>query len=188
MPDYNGYEIVSFFENIDFNIIFITAYDKYALKAFEISATDYLLKPIEIVRLKSAVERASKQLVTKQNIAELQKLAINLKKSNQKYAYTDRGMTHYIMVSEIIAIEAQRSYSTFRLVNNKQITVSKNIKTVSSELSNFTHLVRTHRSWIVNIDHIISYSKTNMTIVMVEDITAKLSRAYKDAFQANIAQ
>jgi len=54
MPQYSGYEILDFFDQIDFNIIFVTAYDKYAIKAFEVSALDYLLKPVEIERLKSA--------------------------------------------------------------------------------------------------------------------------------------
>jgi two-component system LytT family response regulator len=57
MPNYAGYEIVNFFEKIDFEIVFVTAYDQYAIRAFEIAALDYLLKPIDIERLKLAVER-----------------------------------------------------------------------------------------------------------------------------------
>ena len=65
MPNYAGYEIVSFFEEIDFEIIFVTAYDQYALKAFEISAVDYLLKPVTIERLKLSVDRfVEKQKLT----------------------------------------------------------------------------------------------------------------------------
>ena len=59
MPNYAGYELVDFFTEIDFEIIFVTAYDQYAIKAFEVSAVDYLLKPIEIERLKESVSRVS---------------------------------------------------------------------------------------------------------------------------------
>lgn len=182
MPMYNGYEIVDFFEQIDFNIIFITAYDQYALKAFEISATDYLLKPIEIARLKTAVAKATEQHAAKQSMDQLHKLSQNLKKSNQKYKYSDRGLTNYIMVADIICVEAQRAYSTFSLVNGKQITVSKNVKTISEELEEFSQLLRTHRSWIVNLDHVINYSKTNLTISMANNIEAKISRPNKTEF------
>src|SRR3989338_4013155 len=64
MPNYSGFELVNFFEKVNFEIVFVTAYDKYAIKAFEVSAVDYLLKPIEIDRLKQAVER----LITKTNL------------------------------------------------------------------------------------------------------------------------
>ena len=62
MPNYAGYEIVKFFPEINFELIFVTAYDKYAIRAFEVSAVDYLLKPIDIDRLKNAVSRVMKQL------------------------------------------------------------------------------------------------------------------------------
>jgi two-component system LytT family response regulator len=183
MPDYNGYEIIDFFEEIPFKIIFITAYDKYALKAFEISATDYLLKPLEIERLKIAVQKASDQILIKQDLAELKKLAENLKESNQKYTYSDKGLTHYFMVADIIAIEAQRSYSTFKLTNGKQITVSKNIKAIHAELADSNKFFRTHRSWIVNLEHVISYSKSAMHITLSEAVIARLSRPYKVGFE-----
>src|SRR6478735_3401789 len=61
MPNYAGYEIVKFFDKVDFEIVFITAYDQYAIRAFEIAAIDYLLKPIDIDRLKLAVKRVKQQ-------------------------------------------------------------------------------------------------------------------------------
>ena len=61
MPNYAGYELVSFFETVNFDIIFITAYDHYAIKAFEVSAVDYLLKPVDIERLKSAVDKVQEK-------------------------------------------------------------------------------------------------------------------------------
>lgn len=186
MPDYNGYEIIDFFEEINFKIIFITAYDKYALKAFEVSATDYLLKPIEVERLKAAVSKVNNQITDTQDLTQLKRLAQNLKESNQKYMYVDRGFTHFFMIADIIAVEAQRSYSTFKLSNGKQVTVSKNIKTVDIELSEFPNFLRTHRSWIVNLNNVKSYSKTVMHIVLKDDIIARLSRPYKPKFEAAV--
>lgn len=187
MPKYAGYEIEKFFDVIDFNIIFITAYDKYAVKAFEVSAIDYLLKPIEISRLQSAVEKVKRQVVAKSYKEKLSMLSNDLKKSDQKYSYSDRGFTNYIAIDEIIAFEAQRAYTLMHLQGDKSITISKNIKTVLGELAEFTDFSRVHRSWIINKIHLVKYSRSSQDIFLSNNVVAKISRQNKIAFDEIIS-
>ena len=78
MPNYAGFEIVNFFEKVEFDIVFVTAYDKYAIRAFEISAVDYLLKPLDIERLQQSVLKAHERLITKNNIDRFKVLSQTL--------------------------------------------------------------------------------------------------------------
>ncbi len=179
MPQYSGYEILDFFDQIDFNIIFVTAYDKYAIKAFEVSALDYLLKPVEIERLKSAVRRAKEQKLSKSYEEKLFSLYDDMKKSELKYSYTDRGYTHSVIISDIIAFEAQRSYTLLHMTNKKSVTLSKNIKVVEIELEKCTDLIRIHRSWLINKTHLKKYSKSTLDVILSNEIKAKVSRQSK---------
>ncbi|MFK7784935.1 MAG: LytR/AlgR family response regulator transcription factor [Crocinitomicaceae bacterium] len=183
MPRYSGYEILDFFDEIDFTIIFVTAYDKYAIKAFEVSALDYLLKPVEIERLKSAVSRATEQKLSKSYQKKLSTLYGDMKKSALKYAYTDRGFTHSVIVEDIIAFEAQRSYTLLHMKNGKPVTLSKNIKTIETEVESFSDLVRIHRSWMVNKTHVRKYSKSTLDVILSNEIKAKVSRQHKAVLQ-----
>lgn len=188
MPKYAGYEIVSFFEVIDFSIIFITAYDRYAVKAFEISALDYLLKPVEISRLKDAVEKAKQKGLLKSYKEKLLTLSSDMKKSEKKYSYIDKGYTIYCPISEIITFEAQRAYTKMYLTNYRSVIISKNIKTIEEELIDSNLLVRVHRSWLVNKAHLKKYSKSSQELHLTDDLVAKISRQNKMAFETTLLE
>ena len=102
-----------------------------------------------------------------------------MKKSALKYSYTDRGYTQSITIDEIIAFEAQRSYTLLHMKTGKVVTLSKNIKTVELEVESFTNLVRIHRSWIINKTHLQKYSKSTLDVVLSNEIKAKVSRRSK---------
>lgn len=183
MPKFAGYEIVQFFDVIDFHIIFITAYDKYAIKAFELSALDYLLKPVEISRLQETVERAKEQVLLNSYKEKLIALSEDMKNSVKKYTYFDKGYTNQIETNEIIAFEAQRSYTKMYLTNYRSIILSKNTKTIEDEMEDFGDFIRIHRSWIINKNLIEKYSKTSQDVHLSEGIIAKLSRQTKLDFE-----
>lgn len=186
MPNYAGYEIVEFFDEVDFQIIFVTAYDKYALRAFEVSAVDYLLKPIEIDRLKQAVERASDRIDKVWQKERMNQLKDSLKSGEaQNLVVAEKGMQHVVNFSEIIAIEAHDAYSTIHLTGRK-IVVSKNLGHFETTLEGFRQFVRTHKSWIVNLDHLVSYAKTAGEIHLATGLIAKLSKYKKAEFEAKI--
>ena len=183
MPQYAGYEIVSFFEEIVFEIIFITAYDKYALRAFEIAAIDYLLKPIDIDRLKEAVNRVKDTVNIKQNAEKLNLLNTTLQEKKVKnILVSESGYQQIIYLNSIIAFEAQESYTYIHTAVKKHI-VSKNLKHFESILSENSNFIRVHKSWIVSKKDILNYSKSEFLINLSNGIVAKLSKYKKAEFE-----
>lgn len=185
MPQYAGYEIMDFFERIDFEIIFVTAYDQYAIKAFELSAVDYLVKPISRNRLIEAVEKLQ-QRVHEKNAAEkfhLLKDSMQQKKMD-RIIISELGNQRIIKISEIIAIEANGAYSKIHLSGGSTILVSKNLKQLETMLPDEALFFRSHKSWIIHLEHIRNYSKSTLEIELKGDLTAKLSKYKKVDFES----
>jgi len=186
MPNFAGYEIVNFFEEVTFDIVFVTAYDQYAIRAFEIAAIDYLLKPIDIDRLKSAVSRVVVQQSKKEQNERLGILTESLKsKELNNIVVTDKGNQHIIPFDKLIAIEAQESYCILH-TSEKNFIASKNLKHFENLLSSIPRFFRVHKSWIVNKDHLNTYSKSELTIQLSNGLTTKLSKYKKAEFEAAI--
>ncbi|MGE0562361.1 MAG: LytR/AlgR family response regulator transcription factor [Flavobacteriales bacterium] len=188
MPNYAGYELVSFFEEVNFEIIFVTAYDKYAIKAFEISAVDYLLKPIEIDRLKQAVER----LITKTNLKNSSKNLAALKENLKsdvvsKIVVRKNDGQEIVAIDDIIAIEAQEAYSSI-FTNNGAFLMSKNLKHFENILEQNNSFFRSHKSWMINLNKVKSFSKTKLEIELENSIVAKLSKYKKPEFEQLITR
>jgi two-component system LytT family response regulator len=177
MPLYAGYEIVSLIDEINFSIIFVTAYDQYALKAFEISALDYLLKPIDIDRLKSAVSKLED--VASNKIAQEQYALLNdtIKTHKaSKIAFFEKGERCFLKIEDIIALEGQSSYCQVHLKDGTSKVLSKNLKTTYSYLEDWDVFFRCHKSWVINTDYFKSLSKSNLEITLETSLKAKLSR------------
>lgn len=186
MPNYAGYEIVNLIENINFEIIFVTAYDKYALRAFEIAAVDYLLKPIDINRLKDAVSKVQKRVHLKLNADRLSLLSKALQSREVKnIVVTEKGSQQIVPLSSIIAIEAQESYCYVHTAE-KKYTVSKNLKHFETIFSDNPAFLRVHKSWMISKNHILNYSKSEFSIKLTQGITAKLSKYKKAEFELAI--
>jgi two-component system LytT family response regulator len=166
MPGYTGLEILDFFDKdkIDFEIIFVTAYSEFAVNAFDMDATDYLLKPIKKDRLDKAVERARKKLnITSQTINNIDKITINDKVA----LHSSEGLL-LIDPSDIIYMKADGSYTNFILVDQKRITVAKTLNEFMrlEERGNF---LRIHRSYIININHIKKVLKVDKGTLLMDD-------------------
>lgn len=186
MPRYAGYEIVDFFDQVDFEIIFVSAYDKYAIKAFEVSAVDYLLKPVDIERLKESVAR----VMARRNPATGGRGLPHLKEVMQKGEFStivvpEKGVHHVIPLASIIAIEAHESYCTIHLADKKYMA-SRNLKQFETLLESKPEFFRVHKSWMVNLHHLLNYSKAEMEIYLNGDIVAKLSKYKKTEFEAAV--
>lgn len=186
MPNYAGYEIVNFFQQINFEIIFITAYDQYAIRAFEIAAIDYLLKPIDIDRLKNAVGRVSANR-NAEHQSQRMSLLSNTLQSNQlkNLVITDKGLQQIIPIESIIAIEAQESYCCINTPDQKHIA-SKNLRHFETILESLPQFIRVHKSWLINTKFILSYSKSEFSILLKNGIVAKLSKYKKAEFEQAI--
>jgi two-component system, LytTR family, response regulator len=186
MPNHAGYELVKFFTEINFKIIFVTAYDKYAVRAFEIAAFDYLLKPIDIERLKSAVTRVRQYYNTEQQVQRIALLSNMMEtKVLKNIAVTDKGQQHIISIEDIIAIEAQESYCIIH-TTEKKIVASKNLKHFETILESLPQFFRVHKSWIINKKFMEYYSKSELTIKLNNGLVTKLSKYKKAEFEAGI--
>ncbi|MFK7775227.1 MAG: LytR/AlgR family response regulator transcription factor [Saprospiraceae bacterium] len=178
MPEYAGFEIVNFFEKIDFKIVFTTAYSQYALKAFELAAIDYLLKPIEIERLSQAITKVEKIVEVEQYREQLDQLSDLMKQPEKRISYLEKGFKEFISISDIVALEAQRAYTTIHTKTGNSIVISKNLKQFEDEFANANQFVRIHRSWIINLNEIIKFSKTKLEVHLYNNTIAKLSKKY----------
>lgn len=184
MPNYSGFEIVDFFQEVDFEMVFITAYDQYAIKAFEVSAVDYLLKPIEIERLQKAIEKLEKRVGQSREINH--KLLTESLKSDTvtKIAVSTKGYQTVLDVKEIVAIEASESYSNIMLADRTIHLVSKNLKHFENLLSDNSNFFRSHKSWIVNLDMLEKYNRSKGEIDLKSEVVAKLSKYRKEEFES----
>ncbi len=185
MPEYNGFELVEFFKIVDFEIIFVTAYSQYAIRAFEVSAVDYLLKPVEIEQLQAAVEKAS-QKRSQANIMQ----RLDLMKSTyngdeiKKIALPMSDGLMFVDVAEIILFEADRAYTHVFLKNGSKITVSKSMRTFEDILENRQFIFRPHRSHLININYIKKYVRGDGMIFMDNGVALPVSRERKQEFEA----
>ena len=159
MPRYSGLELLDFFEEteINFSIIFTTAYNQYAIQAFKLSAIDYLLKPIETAELEKAIERFKKSTQkTDYNI-----LKDNLKaNSDQKIAISTLNSVKFIELNHIIYFKAEGAYTDIYLLDEKVLTVSKGLKHFEDLLKENLKFFRCHKSYIINTDYITEHIKS----------------------------
>jgi two-component system LytT family response regulator len=187
MPNYAGYEIVDFFDSISFEIIFVTAYDQYAVKAFDVAAVDYLLKPIDISRLKQAIGKLEERINVKASQAQMELLSRTLRKNEiSQIAVVEKGYRHVLDVDKIVAIEAQESYSKIYMIDNSSHFASKNLKHFEGIFEDNVHFFRTHKSWIINSVYMLNYSRSKLEINMQNGIMAKLSKYRKTDFENHI--
>lgn len=183
MPNYAGYELIDFFTEINFDIIFVTAYDQYAIKAFEVSAVDYLLKPIEIDRLKDSISRVSNKINQQQLAEKMAHVKQSLANSSvQSLLALKNGNQYVVNFNDIIAIEAQESYSCIHTTTEKFV-MSKNLKHFERMLSEHSNFIRSHKSWIINIQFIKHYSKSELNIQLESGILSKLSKYKKSELE-----
>ncbi len=186
MPNYAGYELVSFFEKVTFEIVFVTAYDNYAIRAFEVSAVDYILKPVEIERLQEAVTKLVAKNKLKVNSQNYQTLTENLKSETiSKIIVRTNNGQEIVLIKDIIAIEAKEAYSCIHTISGNYL-MSKNLKHYETTFENNNSFFRTHKSWIINLNHIVKFSKSNFEIELSNNIIAKLSKYKKPDFESII--
>lgn len=183
MPFGSGFELLERMKPIDFNIIFVTAYDHYALKAIKFSALDYLLKPVDIDELKASVKKHRDR--SGENTGEsYNNLLDNLKADDQekKLGIPDSHGISFLKINDIIRCESDGNYTRIFMREGKPILASKT-------LGEYEHLLegesffRVHRSHLVNLLHIKKYFKGDGSYIQLSDDTkVDVSRRKKAAF------
>ncbi|MCF6306605.1 MAG: LytTR family DNA-binding domain-containing protein [Flavobacteriaceae bacterium] len=188
MPEHSGLEILDFIEKdvINFEIIFTTAYSEYAIQAFQLSAIDYLLKPIRASQVKEAVEKAINFIGKAQINERLSELKNCLEKDDFKkigLPYAD-GIK-FVNFNDIIMLEADGMYTNVSLKNEKIILVSKPLKFFVEVLQKIKIFYRPHRSYLINLKYIQEYiKKDGGYIVMENGKTVSVSKDKKEEFLA----
>ena len=161
MPGHSGLELLDFFDEneVDFSIIFTTAYNHYAIRAFKLSAIDYLLKPLDEEAIKDAVERYERNVIKKTDFSTLR---TNLNQTaSKKLAIHTISSVRFVELNQIVYLKADGSYTQIILSNDEKITSSKNLKHFEQILADSTEFVRSHKSYIMNVNFITSYIKTD---------------------------
>ncbi len=161
MPNQDGFALLQQLENINFKIVFTTAYDNYAIKAIKFSAFDYLLKPIDFVELQSTLSKILAEVGKNPSngiMQELIKNAINSAASNKLFKLAVPTINELIFLepNNILYIESENSYSFIHLSNGKKITSSKSIG-YYEELLSEKSFFRIHNSFVINLDKVTRY-------------------------------
>jgi two-component system LytT family response regulator len=168
LKDGDAFDLLNELGQIHFKIIFITAYEEYALKAIKFSALDYLLKPVLLEDLRAAIAKAESQILKELNL-QLVELSHNLTAAqNKRIVLKTAEKLHFIPVGEIMRCEADRNYTTFFLTDNRRIVVSSPIRDFEDMLSE-QGFYRLHKSHIVNLSYIQSYEKADGGTVILSD-------------------
>src|SRR2546425_2074984 len=179
MPRLDGFEVLELVGR-DVGVIFVTAYDKYALRAFEVHAVDYLLKPFGPERLREALNRALVRLDTKQlmPVAELTAAARPVGMHLERVAIRDGANVHVIPVSKVDYVEAQDDYVCFRS-EGKGFLKQQTLADVETALDP-GQFVRIHRSYILNIDRLAKlelYAKDSHAAILRDGTRLPVSRS-----------
>jgi len=183
MPWMNGFEMLEMLDHIDFCIIFTTAYDKFAAKAFRISAVDYLLKPIDAEDLKAAVKKAEEKILASEGAVNIQNLLNNIRQpaQYQKIAFPQREGYEFIAAENILYCHAEGAYTYIHLTDRKKFLVSKTLGDIEEMLPSDI-FQRIHHSTIVNLEHITNLIRSDGGYVMLNNgEKLMISKAKKDA-------
>jgi two-component system, LytTR family, response regulator len=160
MPNYSGLELMDFFDEneINFKVIFTTAYSQYAIQAFRLSAIDYLLKPLNLDLLKESIERFQQK--QEREAKNLMALKYNLEsKKSKKIAIPQSNGTRFLDSEDIIYAKGDGAYTEVFLNTNEKLLISRNLKFLEVLVEGIDFLIRCHKSYIVNTHFITSYIK-----------------------------
>lgn len=184
MPGMNGFEMLEKLPEINFDVIFTTAFNQYAIRAIKFGALDYLVKPVDKDELRAAINNHLKHS-QHNSLNQLSALLTHIKKSNdlsfQKIALPTLHGYELVPLNNIIYCESKSNYTNIFLNNNQQILVSKTLKDIE-ELLNMQPFFRLHNSYLVNLQYAIRYIKgEGGSLVLNSNITIPVSRNKKEA-------
>lgn len=186
MPEYSGLEILSFIDkdNLNFEIVFTTAYEEYAMQAFELAAIDYLLKPLRAKQVKKAVKKCASLIGNTELKLRLQELKTSLTLSEfKKIGLPVSDGIKFVELKDIILFEADGMYTKITTKTINEIFISKPIKYFADLLVGIPYFYKPHRSYMINLRFIKRYVKSDGGyIVLDNDKTVSISKEKKDEF------
>lgn len=171
LVDGTSFDLLSRLDAADYKIIFITAFEEYAIRAFKFSAMDYILKPVSPEELRSAVNKVQDSLDKESVTRRLEILNDNLNNKSAEgriIALRTANSMHFVNLSEIIRCQSEKNYTQFFLLTGEVVTVSKTLKEFEELLGQF-HFVRVHQSHLVNLKHIRKFEKAEGGVLIMSD-------------------
>lgn len=179
MPEIDGFQFLEYFRKRDFEVIFVTAYDQFAINAIKENALDYLLKPIDSDDLKVTVQKIKDRMKTKTKQDSLEKSLLSI--SEKKVRIFADGKIIFLDPDEIIYCKSDGNYCRIFLDGKKNLFVTKKLKEVG-ELLPEDKFYRIHNSYIINLKKVIEYFKTDGYVVLNNQKRIPVSRNKKSSF------
>jgi len=178
-----GFDVLEKLKDVKLSVIFTTAYDHYALKAFKFSAIDYLLKPIDIEELKQAVKKVIAPDQQAEDQYKIQNLLSNIKNPTEDpvLLVSTLEAVEFVRIREIVRCEAQGAYTQLMLKDARPVMVSKVIKEFEFFLQDYG-FYRVHQSHLINLKEVRKYVKSDNYLLMRDGAQIQLARSRKDDF------
>lgn len=186
MREGTGFDVLEKLKDKNFEVVFVTAFDSYAVKAFQFSALGYIMKPIKIKDLQQVVEQLQQRLeILKSNADKRLKVLIENygdERKIQKLVVSNSDGFKVISIDQILRLEGDRNYTHFILEGKKKLTATKTLGDYETLLSEFGFF-RVHQSTIVNLRHVVGYVRGDGgTVEMTDGSQVSVSRLRKAAF------
>lgn len=176
MPVKTGIDMLRMFDSIPFRIVFVTAHDEFALQAFEFSAMDYLLKPIDYTKLIKAVDKVAANII-QNNRNDTIHFVRSIDEENKflkSISFHSKDKVTLVKIDSICYIEADRNYSDVVTDTNSRFTSPKTLAEYETMLSMFPNFIRLNKSVIININYLIDYSKGSVCFVNVKNCPTEI--------------
>lgn len=184
MPKMNGFDMLEKFENLNFDVVFTTAYNKFAIKAFRYSALNYLLKPVDPEDLQATIKKLQekKSAVGKDQLNLLLENMKNLSSPVQRIALSTGDGLIFVNTSEIMYCQAESNYTNVVLTNKHKILVAKTLKDIDETLSG-KDFFRVHNSFLININQIRKFVRGDGGYILMNDDTQiTIARSKREEF------
>jgi len=185
MPKMNGFDMLKKISDINFEVIFTTAFDRYAINAIRTSALDYLLKPVDDEDLTAAIEKCKERMVEKKTKHQFENLFNNLNNKNpldKTLALASSDGISFVKMCDILRVEANGRYTKFYLLNKETMLISKTLGDFEEILSS-NQFFRIHDASIINLNHVKKYIRGDGgTVILSDNTELDVARRRKEEF------
>lgn len=186
MPSYSGFSLVEYFDEVYFEVVFVSAYEKYALKAHKVDALGYLLKPVSIEELEEVFQKLRRK--RQEEFGQFQSRYISEKNNHSRSIFpTFKGLL-FLKLDDICYLEAtQGRYTDIFLVDKQKLTCTMSLKDCLAKL-NYSTFLQVHRSFIINLMHIKTYVRGRDSHILLDDgFRVEVGMQYKDELSRALA-
>ena len=187
MPGGNGFQLLEHFKDFPFEVIFVTAYDNYAIRAIRFSASDYILKPINLHELKAAIDKVSERIRNRSENERIRQLYLNtMHPANPKIGLPTGERVEFVEVKSIVRCQGESNYTHIYFADRKPILTAKSLIEFEELLAEYG-FVRVHKTHVVNLNHVTSFTKNDGGVLYLSNgDSVAISRRRKEVTLAQL--